>query len=419
MGLDAPVLKMLKAGCGALACSTPIPKPHPLVTRVVLDDYLIRWRSIPSAPGTFYTLLELFWRFWGPVRQSEGLYVMICDDKSNVTKSKVRTQLARIAQVVAAEEKKGIDAPEPYPEGWMLVPEGILLPSGEGVPEPIELRRLAMSKPGTKVWEAFLPLIEEQLRRYPRDFIFDFSRDRGPVVFSRDGSINHDQYAHKLGEGEAAMIWWIRTLLEEKKTIVKKRKREDESVPEFHLVTTDSDMIPLYALYAYKHRSRVAPTYWHRGDEGTCVDMNAMLDAVKEQWPGTTLRQFSVACMLGGDDFMDRSAYSKGLGATKVFEAVMSLSTLDLLGVRTALDLMVLMLHRLYTRHIYATMDVKVPDFFAKFLPRPTLSWQAVRRIVTEGCGSSLAFPSDEVVRYWANELEVDYLYRFNADIES
>jgi hypothetical protein len=282
---------------------------------VWLDDYLIRFRAIDTSQ--LYTLEELFARFWEPVRRSLmdkqstcSAYVMICDDRVNVPKSKAPTQIKR-AQASSRTEGESVPYPAPHTSvhmddssdwvtvhsEWQLVPGGIRYSTDfNTVEEKIDLRRLRLSdRSGKKLWLAFLPLIETAMREdcpEGRYFIFDFDAT-GAHWFDSDGNtVVAKEPHHALGETDPALIWWTeyvsqRHFMDDDDTNLCSAAAifghiEDDDCyaqtpmpdmwtpPQVHIRTTDTDVIPLFCLYYAKtKRTMIKPSAF--GFTTTCL----------------------------------------------------------------------------------------------------------------------------------------------------
>ncbi len=416
------------------------PAPDPKRARVDLEDFLVRYITFIKADRrsealreeqkesgearqpTLFSIGELFRFFWAPVQQRllKGpllSYVMVCDDPENVPLRKAKTQQKRITLAEKSEASHNMAPAVAYPEGWRLEDDGVVYsesPDGMQVVENIDPRRLKKSdKSGKALWRAFLPLIAERMRAAPdgRTFVFDFEA-AGPRVFDNSGAVPDccAERKHDLGEAEPALMWWMDHWTDGKSI--------DFPPPEaldFHLFTTDTDVIPLFLL---SHEARRRPTdgvYWHRVEESAkkssvLVDLNWLRERLAANCDMDNLNVLALACILCGTDYTFKTEYAHGFGHALVLDALRT--SMREGPFESWTDIFCAWLRRLYTTKLAPSTAVPQPQPL-----KPALTIGRLREMATakKKKGAS-TFPSNEtiekvmhdslfVLRYWSNAI--------------
>jgi hypothetical protein len=430
MGIDLEIKKMLRNKLAPQSFQSVAAWWKAMTAQsrayVCLEDYLIRFKRIPAecSPDSLEVLFLFMWkRVEQHLSAPHGrcnTYVLICDDRSNVTRLKSATQAKRAAQSQTTDARKGLDAAEPYDDNVCL----------SDLPR-VDLRRLAVSSVAVRqqLWTAFDPFIRRAITRCPAGscFIFDFDR-KGAIYYHQDGRVERNVDPHNLGEADPALIWWLHNL----PSGVQRRTHD------VHFFTTDTDVIPLYLLYHDLHPNlpNQYSVFWHHSvDSQEMVDLPAMADElVRNAYAdGSVLSPllcFVLVCIMSGTDLVDRGEYAKFLGMPAIMQAVSKTLQRDRLAhlleekkkkrrapenegvadddvVLHTSDLFRDALVQLYNARYRATFDVKVPPPFEK--PKELLSLTVLRqRFAT---GKRYQVPSEEAIERSTRLIEANYCY--------
>lgn len=372
----------------------------------VVDDFLTRWMKVDREKE--WTLDELFERFFCEARRSLfqrklpcDTYVSVCDDRALVTKWKARTQTKRRDTAESARERKGEAAAEAYEDNerpWELN-------------LPIDLKRAkATDKTDKALWEAFVPLIAAAMKEDcppGRTFIFDYDQVKGPIYFHADGTHEQKAPVHRMGEADPSCIWWAANHF-----------ADDADV---HLLSIDSDLVPLYLAYhplATEKRQRV---YWHRSLSTdrlrpVMVDLTQQLVPFFRRNVGLPLPWLVLLCCLCGSDFVKRDAYAfnrrgfldKALQAVRnmLLEAEVTRLLPDLeptFDVRSTDSIL-----RRFLQHIWSPAAPQVPERFRRPRP-PLLTFARLRQL------HPTTFPSEGTIAREAAYLDFNLRYWFGA----
>jgi hypothetical protein len=351
---------------------------------VAVLDYLTKYKALPRDKP--YSLLELFAWFWGmimphllPASSACQAFVVVADDKSNVTRHKGLTQRARVATSLASDERKGLEPARAYPADAVLVAGGV--DTGEGV-EKIDLRRLGLSR-HLSLLDAFFPLIFTAMRavRPERNLILDYQKD-GVWVFDGSSSLPvrfvcEPDVMHNLGEADPALIWWAHFFR--------------LSPYDVHLLTCDTDIIPLWCLYP--HTLTHQGVFWHPDNE-EMVDLARMAQCANDRYG---IERFALACMVAGTDLMHKKHYANGYGVTAILAAC-ALAT----NTGTLNDTL---------RHLYGDMWRRAVKATIATTPLPTLDRMRADFLAHGTPVKSIKFPIAEEVEKWETMLAFNCMY--------
>lgn len=315
----------------------------------IIVDYLIDFRGVNDKVE--WRLRDLFKQFMRHV-DNELLrdplcdtIIMVCDDKTNVNKDKAPTQKARAIAQMKSDRANGVAECTEYrlakghEHDWKLSEMGLEYTSEtmdkkplKVVQEKVDLRSLKkLDKTNKRLWDAFRDMAIEELRGNEamrgKTFIFDYDNDKGAYHIDDGASTisgSNPYPAHNLGEADPAVFWWIDYM----------RQRRPELV-EAHIVTSDTDMIPLYCLYHVNvmHREafgecdaseRYMPglVLWHMDKAGTVCDLRMMAELIMAKGD-MTLRRFALFCIMCGNcDYVTsqtKALYSYNMGPRKIY----------------------------------------------------------------------------------------------------
>lgn len=290
---------------------------------VCFQDYLIAHKRLDPTVET--TLGAVFDTFFDAVRRvllnedsPVEIFIMGCDDRSNVTKYKKRTQAIRQATTatVFAETK-------PYTPNDPL---NLVARS-----DAVELRRLKITDPSDKcLWRAFIPLIQAEMSAFvpgagkERTFIFDFDETLGSLVFQTDSPKIGIIPKGAIGEADPSFIWWMHNLPQAK----------DDRGYDFHCISSDGDIIAIYAFYHAKAMLRGQRAFLHRnglsygkeqiyGDhynvvQSDMIDLTRTMQIIeKNHMPAPW---FGVFFIFMGDDFVERQKFAPRFGVDAIFD---------------------------------------------------------------------------------------------------
>lgn len=414
----------------------------------VCEDWMLRYKALDAM--RMWRLFELFAIFWAPVRRHLCdpttaclLYIMVADDKRLVPHYKRQTQTKRAVQASQSHAKKGIAPAEAYPPGIRFDADGgggVVMPDDER--DLIDLRRLALSTRGSwsrgplslDLYRAFFPLIVAAMRRVPdgRYFVFDFEHE-GPVWFNNRGAFYQVRaQAHLLGEADLALFWWIERLRASPlpptqimspattPATVEAASRNRPVVA--HVYTRDTDFLPMWLLYHERFVSgerTLASVVWHPEPLSTdqeWVDMALLGEGVKASLHLET-REYALAIMLAGNDYIDKRLHAHYFNFDKIVEAVREADlprTLPLLfgpNAATTHQMLGLVLLLLYNiEHRRSGGDYCVPAAHRK--PLALLSWAALRRHFQ---GKQHKVASDEQLAQTVADFEFNLPYWLGA----
>ena len=418
-------------------------KPHALV-----EDYLIRFRGLSTIDK--YSLAELFGRFWSRVHSHLAsptceIYVVVCDDRTNVTDMKAHTQGKRVEAAKRSDARNGLEKPEFYPVGTVFTSEvfqvpaefgfvagcqraqphdpsspwvvkgGVRLP--DGTLEPICLRRLAMSRAHLCLWTAFYPYIRHRMLGvgHPCWFVFDHLKE-GSVWFRSQAALpeRSGMDPHDLGEADPALIWWLHFLQD--------KALHGQAPIDVHLFTADTDLLPLYCYYA-PHQRTGTHAYWHYDNE-VIVDLVAMAKAVTVS-SRLPLDLYADLLLWGGDDLLDKQVYAKGFGARHLLRIAQQMAPddvamkakpveADALSPRVQRFLAFLLL-------LYETLwykDYPVIPLHLQKKPRPVMTWDLLRTLFArdaKNLGKKHRLPSEQELEQVGGIFKKSIVYREQA----
>jgi hypothetical protein len=298
---------------------------------IVILDYLIYFKGLPVE--RMWTLEALFRHFWKRIAKhlfdptyKLTMFVVTCDDRSNVAQAKGDTQAARVDAAVKSYKKRGLDEEvQPYPLGTVFVPQGVRLPDGDE--QPICLRRLALSRCyngtrsnlGNELWQAFHSYIFVEMDRLKggplehRTLMFDHDK-KGPWYFHPGKpAIQLLHRAHDLGEADPANIWWA--------NISQDNKLPDGSCVDVHIDSSDGDHMPLSMLYMeYRDTLLTSKLWWHCTSDEVAVDMNKVAEQVLTRFQSP--EHFALAFYLSGCDYTVKKYYANFFNCRAIMDAV-------------------------------------------------------------------------------------------------
>lgn len=339
---------------------------------VVWSDYLTRFKELNNdAMHSIESLVDHFmrtverWLFnaFLPVLA----FIVSCDDRTYVTHWKKREQATR-----AHKSPRHVEA---YTDDDPLDPSAI------------DLLRFKKTDPTDKwLWRVMLPLIARRMaKRCPRDgrvLVFDFDQTLGPVVIRADGTYTVERNnKHQLGEADPAAIWWMERFAPHRSDI------------DYHLLTTDSDLIPLYLFYHEWAVRRDQRVFWHTPRRpGVMADFRRMAELihVRVALPRTWFA--GVFCIVSGTDFWKRSVLVGGFGARRLLDIVVGAYSAYVYGINAPADETTEAFVEWLLRHVWLTMvpgKVHVPERFRKPDP-PLLSWSRLCELLE---GERARFP--------------------------
>ena len=399
---------------------------------VVVQDYMTAFVALTHVDRT-WTLDEVFRRFWDRTTAWLNLddaeaWVRVCDDRDWVTRYKAETQAKR------ADDGRKRDARTPERD---LSPYAADECADIADMHEFDLRRLKATHHGSMkpLWIALVPLITAEMRRVRpgRVFIFDFCSTIGPLRWESGEDApppRRMRAGHRLGEGDPAAIWWLANYDASHRTNI-----------DYHVMSSDGDILPLYALYHEQALARQQRVFMHSDvtrAEGKMIDLGVLVTACVRNSGGLpSARWLALWFILCGNDYVDRGAYATMFSVDDIREALCTLarervrtSAEKASGVgeappdrpllvdtlTTTRELFVAFLRRLYhTKHTAGTNKVpakkRKPLAFTKLrevrLAYPPLAPGAPRRKVF--------FPPDDVIDDQARRVEFSLLYWGNA----
>jgi len=396
MGLDGDLvnvtIKTVHAPMAWVPTNSVVPAGR---VRVTIDDFLTRYMTIDRAGA--WSLAGLFRTFWSPI-QNELFkpnspcvaYIVVCDDRTNVTAFKRQTQSKRKAARASTDARKGLAPHVPYTAEEMAERT-----SSSPTYDPFalyDLNRLALSdRDGMHLWREFVPLVADRMTTCPpgRRFLFDFDNAAGPLVMQSGREPYHTQ-GHSLGEADPATIWWVANFAPERRDV------------DYRIASTDSDILAIYTAYHRKAVERDQRVFMHNKYD-TMIDLRIMGDALARNID-LPLEWQCLYFVLCGTDFVDRIAFARGSNNVLVREAVVR--THQRCQREGECDVFQVFVRELF----YAALpgSIQVPERFR--FPIPLLS---VRRLRELYAGSF--FPSDEVLADAEKRVHFNLLYWLHA----
>lgn len=332
MGLLGDIKRIVSGRCPAAVL--PRSEFQIEAPSVALIDYLTTIYGVDQA--VCYTIDVLFDHFWqqADARVLAGCrdVVFLCDAQSNVPPHKGSEQDKRRVSAKKADVKKGLEEAIPYPRDAVfdLNGSGMIHYTLDGttIIEPICLRRLRLSKQlRTLLWQTFVQRIKHRVSGLGHHVTIWFDFDpTGPWRFHRKSGVvigggedgtddpveatHHTELAHYLGESDPALFWWAHYF-----------QQQQPPPSQVHLLTNDSDMMPLATLYQLRDRCPVKSSiFWHC-DNKIIIDLTRFY-ALMTRGLGVTPMQFVFWCIYCGTDYLEKSEVTHGIGADRVLDGL-------------------------------------------------------------------------------------------------
>jgi hypothetical protein len=332
--------------------------------RIIIDDVLTRVRNAmgPSFNHMF-TGLELYREIMQPVRDALSSrldacgYILLMDDHRNVPKNKNKEQEAR-------DEASSI-SPYPDTKQYILTDEGIreFLPSlttttttttsetsesssssssststtttttitttsssssGLSKTEKIDIRRLFATRSlRTMVFDYVTALIS-QYEEFPENkfLIVEYKMEGPQLFYTNYDRVNNIEKAqpidtvwlqsfmnrsHKHGEADTSIIYYTELFVSKYPIVIR---------------TTDTDMMPLFALFEERTRLNVGGNHiiWQYEREAWIDIILLIRDTCTKM--KMTPKVFALLCILTGTDYYKKASVYYGFGAQKILQGV-------------------------------------------------------------------------------------------------
>lgn len=317
MGIDCDIRKRLREqwAAPAFVAGSPQVQKH-----VVIDDLLTRMFhcTSPNPDGSF-TGLDLWEIFIRPIRlhyQAQALlYICTADDQANVPTQKQATQQRR---------NQDADVKE-YIGDWIMCDAGIRLPHHEYASEPIDLRRFVRTRRlRQQMWHYFnsklqqLDWLNDTNGNQQFSVAFEYSakevhfHGRTDVLQTLGYNLDHlkQNCTRRVMHGEAdlSLMYWTDVFQKQNHPIV--------------IHTIDTDLIPIAFSYIQQSRCQNKQLYWVYDRNMTVyVDLVEMCRLGLQALQLNDL-QFMVACILCGNDFVQKKQILHLFGLDCIFEVV-------------------------------------------------------------------------------------------------
>jgi hypothetical protein len=277
------------------------------VNKVVVDDVLTWLFQAHSPAGdTMFTGQELCEMLYRRVlkamdRQHCTVYVALCDDPNGVPTQKARTQAKRSEKDAAKNH--------PYPQGSVLSLEGIRGPYPDSVVKKLDITRLMRSR---HLRKAMWKLMNDNIRSYNfptgKVFVFDFDIT-GPWIHSLAGPRHATELAHQHGEADISVLFYLWLF---RGWHVEVRSTDTDGIPIIlqYLKQTPLAQQPANVIWAYRQG---------KGLE-MAVDMKALTDSALKKTK-LNYKQFVLACLVAGTDFVEKAPLAYFFNLDDIFEA--------------------------------------------------------------------------------------------------
>ncbi len=376
-----------------------------------IQDTLTVYQAMDKAETV--TVHDIARRLWAKAEELVArpgtvcdIFVSAIDFSPNVPKLKEATQVERVAASVKTYQAQGLAEVVPYPnEASFDAETGKIVyvdESGATRKDYICLRRLGMTKRvRAKLWpmlhEYFIARMGWAVRG--RVFYFDYDAS-GPWQFTtkdfKDVEVVHrTDLAHELGEADPAMMWWLKFL---------QRERLD-----VHLLTTDSDLLPLYLAYASRSVPVSRSTVWWVYDADTALDFSYLYEHMQSRL-GVHPLLFVLVCIVSGTDFVKKSLTTNYINLANVLEAARGWSMPG--DDQGWAEVFKSFIECIYNAEYNRKTVAKVPPGFRK--PKIKLDRQALRQAFPEKA-RGVSFPSSQRLAQAADICAFNIVYWFQA----